>query len=284
MNNDYRDNTKKLIYTGLLVVSLPTFVALFSPLALAALWVFGEGKFLLWPLFAGMLAGLVLSFFLYRFSSVRWLRWALNKSSNLPHLKRKAIKSGLVSEKGAAVFDHSFFLDKETLGAFNKIDHTKAQSGNSDVPQIIQLYSTTGNKTIGIIAILLFIIPAVILFIVLPREERWSVLKFSPLLLVGLFFLFRKNTKKLLLEIDGKGLRSGENEWNWSEIKSVRYMQRRSLTSSPGRNSFYSNSSQSLSFKTIDGASVSIPLDSVSINFDLEEYIAVYRNRSEDAG
>lgn len=282
MSSQPHDNTGKLISTGLFTVLLPTAVALFGPLALAAIWIFGAGKFLLWPLFAGMLAGLVLSFFFYRFSSARWLRWALNQSNNLARLKRKAIKNGLISERGMAVFDSSYFLDDETLSAFEKIDHSKAQADNVSVPPFVQLYTTTGGKAIGIIAMLLFIIPAVFLIIFLPEEERWSVLKFSPLLLVGIIFLSVKGGKQLLMEADSKGIRTAKKEWNWPEIKSAHHIRRQNIISAPGRGGFHAASINILLLKTTSGETVTIPLDTVSIKFDLEEYIAVYRLRYTD--
>lgn len=134
------DNTRSLIITGIFTVTFPVAIALLGPVAAAAVWMFTGGNFLLWPLFAGMIAGIILSYFVYRFTSPRWLSWALQRSSNLPHFKRKAIRNGLINEKGRALLGSEHFLKAETLHKLNAIDHRIALHDNPDVPAERILY------------------------------------------------------------------------------------------------------------------------------------------------
>jgi hypothetical protein len=139
------DNTRSLIITGIFTVTFPVAIALLGPVAAAAVWMFTGGNFLLWPLFAGMIAGIILSYFVYRFTSPRWLSWALQRSTNPPQFKRKAIRNGLINEKGRALLGSEHFLDADTQHKLNEIDHRIALHDNSDVPAERTLYRKGDN-------------------------------------------------------------------------------------------------------------------------------------------
>ena len=279
MNKQSTDNTNKLIRTGWLVVSIPVAVVLLAPLALTAAWVITDGKFLLWPLFAAMFAGLVFSFFVYRFCSVRWLRWALKEANNLPHLKRRAIKSRLISPKGESLFDTSYFLDEQTQVEFDRIDAAKAQADSVNVPPVTELYSRPANRQIAAVAALLFAVAAVVIFIFLKRNEWGTLAGFSPLLLISIIFLVGPAQKKRILSIDEKGIRTAGSEWAWSDLQSVRCVTRRSSSSGPGRITYFTSHHLLLLLTTTTGKKTTISLGNSVVDFDIEEYIAVYRLR-----
>ena len=139
------DNTRSLIITGIFTVTLPVAIALLGPVATAAIWMLKGNSFLLWPLFAAMILGLMLSYFVYRFASPRWLNWALQRSTNPPHFKRKAIRNGLINEKGRALLGSEHFLGTDTQQKLNEIDHRIALHDNPDVPAERILYRNGNN-------------------------------------------------------------------------------------------------------------------------------------------
>ncbi len=277
--NPIPDNTRSLIINGLLTVTLPVGIALLGPVAAAAIWIFRTGNFLLWPLFAGMLAGLVFSYFVYRFASPRWLARALQRSSNLPHFKRKAIRNGLMTETDKALLNTDHFVDDLTLQKWNEIDQHIALHDNPDLPREMALYSQSNNRLLAMLASFLFLLALAVVMVALPRSQ-WSVLlNFLPLLLIAIFFSFRKEKKQWVISISDEGIRLPAGEWSWSQITTVRYSERRSSTGSPGRAGYFSHQSRALSFKTTDGITRAVLLNNISTGSNLEEQIAVYRYR-----
>lgn len=266
---------------GVISVTLPTILSLFAPIVFTIVWIMREGRFLIWPLFVAMLLGVIFSYFVYRQCSRRWLNWALGQASDLGRLKRKAIQNSLISEKGTAVFSTESMLEPDMAQKLRDIDHEIAQQDDASVPAEVLFQEVSNNRQTAYIAFGLFGLAALIILLVTPQRQWMQLINFTPILLVGIYFLFKKEKTKFLARINEKGIQLPESSWTWESIRSTKYSVKHHGASSSGRpgSSRHSYTSRNLTVIFQTGQQEILSLGKASKSVDLAEYIAVYRYR-----
>lgn len=275
------DNIRYLIRKGLYSVTLPSTLTLFAPVVATAIWIVRKGQFLIWPLFAAMIAGVILSYFVYRKCSRRWLEWALGQASDLPKFKRKAIQHNLIAERGSALLTTESMLETELAQRLQNIDEQIAQQDDLTIPPEILFEEETHYRQTAFIAFGFFALAAMILMLFTPQRQWTQLINFTPLLGIGLYFFAKTEKKKFLARIDDKGIWVPEQYWPWENIRQTHYRTKYHGSSSAGRHGAPSHryTSRTLTIIFHDGQQEIISLTKASKKTDMAEYLAVYRYR-----
>ena len=276
-----KDNTAKLIRTGNLLVTLPTVVALFAPLLVVGAEFVRGGDFRFARFVMALAGGVVLSFFVYRYASRRWLTWALRTATDLPALKRKAIQHNLINERGRSLVSASHTLGQSLTDQLEEINDQVAMHDNLEVPQEKIFRSSSGYRMVAWVTLCMYIVATSCTLIFLSRPIVWDFLQFVPLLVISIIYFIKKEKVTTVLQLDESGMKHAGGFISWEEVKTVRF--RRAMRTSRGVNgiSTRQHNYSYLDIELKDGKLQAISLQSLPVSHTIEDVIAVYRYRHQ---
>lgn len=279
MNDTRHYRIHFLIGCGYLLVILPTVSLLFLPLLYIILPDIQQALKYPLRLFGAMAAGGLLAFVYYRAVAPRWVKWAVAHTADLPALKRKMRTHQLLPEGLLVSMSRSRWLQDEVKQRLQETDHHKALQDDPAIPAELHIYEVAYYKTLGWIAVFLFVASAGVLIGLLPSNQWWQITGFAPLLIAGLILLPRRNSKICLLTLTSAGLTHKEQSWSWNELDEIQFEIRHSWHGSSTRSGYVVNTHKLLRIRLLTGDKVVIDLGKALIRVDLEECIAVYRYR-----
>ncbi|HMR90932.1 MAG TPA: hypothetical protein PKC69_01405 [Chitinophagaceae bacterium] len=275
-----KDNTAFLIRTGNFLVTLPAVLCLFMPTLLVFLrGVTGKGFHFGYFLLA-MLAGVILSFFMYRFTSRWWLSWALARSVNLPALKRKAIQHHLVSENGRTLFSNNSTLGEALSYQLDAIDDQVATADDPALPAEKKYARKTNNRVVAWVSLLMFVVASLCMLIFLEQPSAWDVLRFTPFLIISIVFFLKKEKSTTILTLNAEGMLYAAGFVPWREVEQVRFRRRKSGGGTGhNRTTISARDIRYLEVTFKNGDTKVISMNDMRVSHTIEDVIAVYRYR-----